>query len=124
MSSCRSVRSALVSSSSTSCIARVSPARVKNGASVDIAFDVLNPARSEQRLVIDFAVHYVKANGKTNRKVFKLRVLTLAGEASVSLSKRLSLKALTTRKHYPGRHRVEALINGKATPLGAFELLR
>ncbi len=30
---------------------------------------------------------------------------------------------MTTRKHYPGRHRVDILLNGRAKPLGTFELL-
>jgi len=34
----------------------------------------------------------------------------------------LSLAQLTTRTHYPGRHAVEVLINGRAHLLGTFEL--
>jgi hypothetical protein len=30
---------------------------------------------------------------------------------------------MTTRRHQPGQHRVEVLVNGKAHPLGSFELL-
>ena len=34
----------------------------------------------------------------------------------------VSLAEMTTRKHYPGTHRVEALINGRVEPLGSFAL--
>lgn len=103
--------------------AKVSPARVKPGGTVTIAFDVANATARSQRMVVDLRVHYVKANGNTSVKVFKLRELELAGKARVALSKRLSLKNLTTRKHHPGKHRVEALINGRAVLLGHFELI-
>jgi hypothetical protein len=31
---------------------------------------------------------------------------------------------MSTRKHYPGVHRVDVMINGRAQVLGAFELVR
>ncbi|MBM3343413.1 MAG: DNA alkylation repair protein [Betaproteobacteria bacterium] len=103
--------------------ASVAPARVKKGGVVSVTFEVVNAASREQRLVVDLAVVYVKANGATSRKVFKLRTLTLAAKARAAFAKRLSLADLTTRKHYPGAHRVEAVFNGKVAPLGVFELL-
>lgn len=103
--------------------AKVSPLRVKPGGTVTIAFEVANNAARGQRMVVDLRVHYVKANGKTSVKVFKLREIELPGKTRASFGKRLSLKNLTTRKHYPGVHRIEALINGRAFALGRFDLL-
>lgn len=37
-------------------------------------------------------------------------------------SAKIVLKQLTTRKHYPGVHRVEALLNGARLKLGEFSL--
>ena len=59
----------------------------------------------------------------TNAKVFKMKSLRLAAGESVGLQKKLSLAEMTTRKHHAGTHVVEALINGKAVPLGSFELV-
>ena len=56
--------------------------------------------------------------------MFKLKTLTLQPGETVQLGKKLSLAEMTTRKHYPGLHRVEVLLNGQAQPLGAFELLK
>lgn len=103
--------------------ASLAPVRVKKGGVVQVQFDIASAASQPQRLVVDLRVHYVKANGKTSPKVFKLRALTLAAESVESFSKRLSLKDLTTRKHYPGTHKIEVVINGAATVLGKFELL-
>ena len=103
--------------------AKVSPARVKKSAGVNVSFEVANAAPRVQRLLVDLCVHFIKANGKTRPKVFKLRSMVLAARASESFSKRLSLKDLTTRKHYPGVHRVEVVINGRAMMLGKFDLM-
>jgi len=71
----------------------------------------------------DLVVHFVKARG-TGAKTFKLKALELPPRASVKLSKKIGLKQLTTRKHYPGAHPVEALLNGVRRKLGSFSLRR
>ena len=69
----------------------------------------------------DLVVHFVKARG-TGAKTFKLKAVELPPRGSVVLGKKIALKQLTTRKHYPGVHRVEALLNGKRLALGTFSL--
>jgi len=63
-----------------------------------------NVGRSRQQPLIDYAVHFVKANGLTGRKVFKLRRLVLAAAVRVQLGDSISFKPMTTRHHYPGHH--------------------
>ena len=70
---------------------------------------------------MNLRIHYDKANGINKAQLFKLRGLEPA--ASATFSNRLSLRDLTTRKHYPSGHRVEALVNGKTWPIGSFQLL-
>ena len=55
-------------------------------------------------------------------KVFKLRALTRAPGEAATVSRRVSFRQHTTRAHHPGRHRVEALVNGAATALGHVDL--
>lgn len=102
--------------------AQLTPQRATVGGTLDIAFAVHNPLPTPQRVLVDFCVHYVKANGQTKPKVFKLKTVELAGGETMRLGKRLSLREMTTRKHYPGLHQVEVLLNGQAQPLGAFAL--
>lgn len=102
--------------------ARITPRKVVMGEKVNIAFDVSNTSSKEQDVLVDFCIHYVKASGKTNAKVFKLKVLSLAPKETVRLSKTVSTAEMTTRKHYAGRHRVDVLLNGQARALGVFEL--
>lgn len=101
---------------------RITPAMAVRGGAVHIAFEVTNTHTAAQSVLVDFCVHYVKANGQTRAKVFKLKTLELAPGQTVALAKKLSLAEMTTRKHYPGLHRVEVILNGQAQPLGAFDL--
>ncbi len=100
--------------------ARVTPAKVALGGAVRFSFALVSAAKAAQDLLVDYAVYYAKANGEAKLKVFKLRRIALAAGGSVELEGRVSLKDLTTRKHYPGRHRIEARINGVAFPLADF----
>jgi 3-methyladenine DNA glycosylase AlkC len=100
----------------------ISPASASAGASASFTVTITNNATEQQALLIDFQVHFVKANGDKRAKVFKLTQKTLAAGASVSIGKRISLAPMTTRKLYSGRHQIDLLINGQPHPLGAFEL--
>ena len=98
----------------------IRPDAIPVGGSVQLAFVLYSTARRRQDLLIDLAVHYVKAGGGTSAKVFKLKSLQLASSDAVRLQKKISLANLTTRRHYPGVHRVEALVNGQPMPIGSF----
>ena len=99
---------------------RITPRRVREGDAVTLSFDLVGTGSSRQRIVADFRIHYVKASGSANPKVFKLKSLELGPRETVSLRKTISLKPMTTRRHYPGKHRVEVLLNGRPFDAGAF----
>lgn len=101
---------------------RISPTRVEVGNTVRFSFEIESAGRTRQELLIDYAVHFVKANQSTRAKVFRLRRLVLAPSARLTLASSISLERMTTRRHYPGLHRIDALINGVAHPLGGFDL--
>ena len=101
----------------------ITPRRAKIGGAVTVAFDVTNKGKASLRLMIDFRIHFVKANGKASPKTFKLTSFELGGGKTARLSKKVSLQEMTTRKHYPGLHRIEAVINGQVLPLGDFRLI-
>ena len=102
---------------------KISPQCAKIGSSVTIAFDVKNADSKPQDILIDLGVHYMKSNGKANMKVFKLKKIRLSPQESVTLNKTISLKNRTTRRHYPGTHEIEAILNGHSKPLGSFEVI-
>jgi 3-methyladenine DNA glycosylase AlkC len=101
----------------------LAPPRVKLGSSLQM--DVMlrsTRRRGEQQLVIDYAVHHVKANGSTSPKVFKGWRLALAPGQTLELTKKHSMKPVTTRRYHAGEHRIELLVNGRPVAEAAFEL--
>jgi 3-methyladenine DNA glycosylase AlkC len=100
----------------------ISPTQVSEGGHVSLSFTLSNKSTRRQALLIDFQVHYVKANAKIRPKVFKLTQVDLAPDESIKLGKRISLAPMTTRRHYPGEHQIDLLVNGQVIPLGSFML--
>ncbi|MDO8903204.1 DNA alkylation repair protein [Hydrogenophaga sp.] len=96
---------------------------VAMGESIDLSVSLKTDASAAQSLVIDYAVHHVRANGTRSPKVFKGWKLSLAPDESRTLSKRHSLRPVTTRRLYPGLHQIDLLINGRACARAEFELL-
>tara|TARA_R110002153_G_scaffold250008_1_gene406606 strand:+ start:20950 stop:22062 length:1113 start_codon:yes stop_codon:yes gene_type:complete len=100
----------------------ITPEKAKMGASVQVSFELVNQAHKTAALMVDFSIHFIKANGKANPKVFKLKAVELEPNESLKFSKKVSLKPMTTRTLYTGLHKVEVIINGQNTLIGEFEL--
>jgi 3-methyladenine DNA glycosylase AlkC len=98
---------------------RFAPPRVRIGGRVTVQFTLKSRSSRAQELLVDAAVHFVKARG-TAAKVFKVARLTLAGRGTASLRTSVSLAVHTTRKPRPGRHAVDVLVNGQALRAGSF----
>jgi 3-methyladenine DNA glycosylase AlkC len=102
---------------------RITPRRVAIGGRVTIAFVLRNRSRRPQNLLVDLAVHFVKATGRTSPKIFKLKRTALPALGQAAFSTSISLAVHTTRKPQPGGHTVAVVINGQATPIGAFDVV-
>lgn len=102
---------------------KISPARVSLGGDLRIAFQLVSTAKGPQPLVVDYALHFAKHNGRRKGKVFKLKTCTLAAGEKLSLEKIHKFRRITTRRHYAGRHAVEIIINGSSRAQAEFDLL-
>lgn len=100
----------------------VSPKRLRLGGKIEIKFTLTSESRSAQKLVVDYAIHYVKKNGGTSRKVFKLKQFELAANDTVEIARAQIVKNFTTRAHYAGRHSVELMVNGATLAKSHFDL--
>ena len=79
---------------------------------IDFSFSIASLSATPQKLVVDYIVHYAKANGRTSPKVFKLKTWVLSGNTSATIIKSHHLREVTTRKFYFGAHSLEIQING------------
>ena len=62
--------------------------------------------------MIDYLVHFKKANGERVGKVFKWKKLTLAPGERVEIEKAHAIKPITTRRYYSGKQGLSLRING------------
>lgn len=103
---------------------RVTPPRLALGERLTIEATAVSSAlRDEQKIVADYAIHYVKKNGALSRKVFKLKTFVLPAGGSQVLSISQQIRDFSTRSHNAGFHRVELLLNGKTVADGGFDLV-
>jgi 3-methyladenine DNA glycosylase AlkC len=100
----------------------ITPKRLVLGDHVTLTATLTSNARAPQPLTIDYVVHHVKADGRTSPKVFKGWNVQLAPGATVTLVKRHAVKPITTRRYYPGTHRVELQVNGQVVAESHFML--
>ncbi len=101
----------------------VSPEAVRLGDRITIACEISSDSAEDQRLVVDYRVHYARAGGKTAAKVFKLKTFELAARDTARFGTRQTIRDFSTRRHHPGRHEVELIVNGQTMASGAFDLL-
>jgi 3-methyladenine DNA glycosylase AlkC len=94
------------------CTLKAAPKRVAVGDSIQLTLTLHSISNADQSLLIDYAVHHVKANGSTSAKVFKGWKLTLAAGESRTLVKQHSFKPVTTRRYHAGAHAIEVSVNG------------
>ena len=98
------------------------PESASIGDTLRFSFGLRSTSAAPQPLLVDYVVHFVKADGKTRPKVFKLKQVELAAGERLELKHRVSLKQHSTRTHDPGVHRIEVRINGVDHPLASFDL--
>lgn len=102
---------------------KLEPRRVTIGGRVSVSFVLRNKSRASQDLLVDLAVHFVKADGRTAPKVFKLKRVVLPPRGDIELETSVSLAVHTTRVPRPGTHAVDVLVNGDPQRVGSFEVI-
>lgn len=92
---------------------------LKIGDSLTFSFDLIVMKKSRIRL--EYAVYYVKSKGRISKKVFKITEKEYAA-GSYPITRKQPFNEQTTRKHYPGVHRISIIVNGKEKASASFDL--
>lgn len=100
---------------------KLSSSSPKIGDEITFSFDLKMETSSKQKVRLEYVVHYVKSSGKTSPKVFQISE-TILKKGTHRIEKKLSFANLTTRKHYPGRHKIEIVVNGEVKAEAEFKL--
>lgn len=100
----------------------VSPETLKLGGALQYELEIFNTGKIPVRVMFDFAIHHLKANGTHTAKVFKGRIGEIEAGNTWKISGKHPMKLITTRTYYPGLHRFEPRVNGKGFPMEEFFL--
>jgi len=86
---------------------------VKLGSALQFSTELCSTSKKTQSLLIDYLVHFKKANGTSASKVFKWKRLTLHAGETATLNRNHAIRLITTRKYYSGKHALSLRINGQ-----------
>ena len=100
----------------------IQPRRVALGGALTLTLKLHSSSPRTQTLVIDYAVHHVKADGSLRPKVFKGWQVQLPAHGELVRVKLHSMRAVTTRRYHAGRHALVVHVNGRAVAEGHFVL--
>lgn len=95
--------------------------RLREGEDLEFTFGLNSRKGDLGKLRIEYGIDYRKANGSLSRKVFKVAEGQY-DNSTLAFQRRQSFRPMTTRKHYPGMHRIALLVNGVELAIEEFEL--
>jgi 3-methyladenine DNA glycosylase AlkC len=90
--------------------------------SLDFAIELQSIADHPASVSVDYVIQFRKANGSLSAKVFKGGEWTLSPSEKRYFRRSHAFRPITTRRYYPGEHRLQIRINGTDTPAVPFEL--
>ena len=95
-------------------------ASISLGENMTFSFTV--SAKETTKVRLEYAMGYVKTNGRQSRKIFQISEILLKANQKKTYIKKHSFSDLRTRKHYPGTHSVTLIVNGAEQDTLDFEL--
>jgi 3-methyladenine DNA glycosylase AlkC len=107
----------------TSCASlSVDPPVLPIGGSCELRYALYIREGGAVRIRIEYGIDFVKARGHLSRKTFLLLDKIVSGGTRLSGVRTHRWLDLTTRRHYPGEHRIVLLINGRETAYAVMQL--
>lgn len=94
------------------------------GTSLNFSFSIENKSNSAQKVRIEYFIHFLLANGKLSKKVYKISERELAAKELLYYDRKQSFKIISTRKYYTGFHKLSLVINGIESKTLDFELTK
>jgi 3-methyladenine DNA glycosylase AlkC len=91
----------------------VEPNQLHIGDSCNLHYSLDIDWETQAHIRLEYGIDFIKSNGKSSRKLFFLSDKKVAEKAHLSGTRIHSFAELTTRRHYPGMHRIVLLINGQ-----------
>jgi len=81
----------------------------------------LQSKESIGKIRLEFALSFMKKNGRPHRKVFQISEFE-SNALNKSIVKNFSFRPMSTRTYYPGNHKLDIILNGQTVASGNFTL--
>jgi 3-methyladenine DNA glycosylase AlkC len=89
--------------------------QVEFGSSLEFSFSISNNTRRARKVRIEYAIYHLKKNGELSPRVFMISEREVDSGSHTKIARKHKIKPITTRRYYPGIHRVAVIINGVET---------
>lgn len=98
----------------------VLPAAVAIGDILPFSFELRVSSKQPVKIRLEYAIYYLKARGSHSRKVFKISENEYQPNSLTPVKRHQRFQDFTTRKHYPGEHRLAIVVNGQELAESSF----
>lgn len=95
---------------------------IQLGESIEIIIDISNPDEMDHDLIVEYIIHLVRNNGRTNPKAFRLTSFKINAGETKRITKSHAVKKVRVRSYYAGDHRVDIVVNGLVKASSSFRL--
>ena len=103
---------------------KLNKSRLRIGERLGFSFNMEVAKKKPSKIRIEYVVYFVKAGGKQTKKLFKLTENNFQPGTIYQFNRSQRFQDFTTRKHYPGKHKIGIIINGKELASKEFILLK
>ena len=87
--------------------------KIVEGDNIELDLAISNENKSPQNILIEYVIHFLKKDGTHSKKPFRLKDGKINPNETLNITKDISFRKVTTRKHYKGKHFISIQINGK-----------
>lgn len=101
---------------------KLKPKKLIFGEKLSFEAAIINRGKAG-RMVLDYAIHFPGAKGEWRRKIFKGSNISIGSRETYKLTRHHAIKPITTRRYYPGLHRLEIIANGLSLGFADFDLV-
>lgn len=99
---------------------KISPL-INFGGVLEFCFKLCSKQEKLGKLRLEYGIDFMKKNGKTSRKIFKISETNTTQDEKI-ISKKHNFKTISTRIYYPGKHQLAIIVNGVELDCLPFEL--
>lgn len=85
-------------------------------------FTLENNSKVQELIRVEYQIYYQRSNGTYSRKIFKITERVFEKKSRTEIVRKHSFRPITTRKYYPGIHKLSLVLNGRAFPEITFQL--